>query len=181
MIHLENLIIKYKDNFGRELKLCELNGIKRIIAYWESKPEYTDLRWLAYILATISHEVDGTFKPIEEYGKGKGLAYGKPNESGKVFFGRGFVQLTWSENYARFGKILGINLTGNPDLALDFDVALKICFIGMTKGMFTGKKRSDYFNSEKTDPVGARKIINGTDKAALIANYYSRFYQLLTT
>ena len=41
-------------------------------------------------------------QPIEEYGKGKGRPYGiKDRETGETYFGRGYVQLTWRENYAR--------------------------------------------------------------------------------
>jgi putative chitinase len=32
-----------------------------------------------------------------------------------------------------------------------------------------------YFNDVTDDPVGARKIINGTDKAELIAGYHRGF------
>jgi hypothetical protein len=42
-------------------------------------------------------------------------------------------------------------------------------FEGMERGSFTGKKLADYFNDKNTDPVGARKIINGTDRAGTIA------------
>jgi putative chitinase len=33
----------------------------------------------------------------------------------------------------------------------------------------------DYFNSAKDDPENARRIINGTDKAKLIATHYTAF------
>ena len=50
------------------------------------------LRQTAYMLATAKHETANTFAPIEEYGKGKGLPYGKPDrKTGLVYFGRGYV------------------------------------------------------------------------------------------
>ena len=61
---------------------------------------------------------------------------------------------------------MGINLVGNPNLALKPDVAGKIICIGMTKGLFTGRNLGNYFSGSKADWNNARRIINGTDKAA---------------
>jgi putative chitinase len=45
----------------------------------------------------------------------------------------------------------------------------------MTQGLFTGVNLSRYFNDQREDYVSARKIINGTDKADLIALYAKKF------
>lgn len=45
---------------------------------------------------------------------------------GEKYHGRGFVQLTGRENYARAGKALGIDLINNPDLAADPKIAAQI-------------------------------------------------------
>jgi putative chitinase len=42
----------------------------------------------------------------------------------------------------------------------------------MRDGLFTGVNLERYFNDTRTDAINARKIINGTDKADLIASYY---------
>ena len=47
--------------------------------------------------------------------------------------------------------------------------------IGMINGRFTGKKLADHFNATVTDWTGARKIINGSDRAADIADYAKSF------
>lgn len=133
---------------------------------------------LAYVLATVKHETAGTFKPIAEYGKGKGKKYGIPN-NGHVYYGRGFVQLTWSWNYAKFGKLLNIDLLNVPDAAMDTETAGKILYIGMIKGLFTGKKLDDYINDKEVDYINARRIINGTDKDTLIASYASDYRKKL--
>jgi putative chitinase len=52
-------------------------------------------------------------------------------------------------------------------------------FIGMHEGLFTGKKLSQYFNEVTEDPISARKIINGKDKAKMIAGYYYEFKNAL--
>jgi putative chitinase len=49
---------------------------------------------------------------------------------------------------------------------------------GILKGLFTEKKLSDYLNKD-TDWINARRIINGLDKAELIAVYAKKFYTAL--
>ena len=106
---------------------------------------------------------------FREYGLGKGKPY-------VPYYGRGLVQLTWNYNYEKMGKKLGIKLLENPDLALEVKNAIPILFIGMSVGIFTGKKFADYFSKTKEDWVQARRIINGLDKAQLIADYAQRYY-----
>lgn len=138
------------------------------------------LRQAAYLLATTKHETANTFAPIEEYGRGKGRPYGKPDpKTGHAYYGRGYVQLTWSKNYQTVGKALGLPLYAKPELALKYDVAYKIMSYGMTHGTFTGVALSRYITDQRTDYVNARKIINGTDKADLIAGYASAIEQML--
>ena len=124
---------------------------------------------LAYIYATAWHE--SRLSPIKEWGS---EAYLKGKKY-FPYFGRGFCQLTWDYNYEKEGKRLSIDLLGNPDLALDIDVAANVIVHGMITGSFTGKKLSDYISTNKTDFQNARRIINGTDKMELIAGYASKF------
>ena len=42
------------------------------------------------------------------------------------FIGRGLLQITGRESYEKYGRSLGIDLAGNPDLAFDAAWALKI-------------------------------------------------------
>lgn len=135
---------------------------------------------VAYILATVKHETAHTYLPIAEYGFGKGKSYGEKDPlTDQIYYGRGYIQLTWKENYAKFGQLLGLDLINNPDLALEPDNAYNIMILGMTKGLFTGKKLRDYINDEKIDYLNARRIINGTDQAQLIAGYAQDFENLL--
>ena len=41
----------------------------------------------------------------------------------------------------------------------------------MREGWFTGKRLSDYISNEDIDYLGARAIINGSDRATQIADY----------
>lgn len=164
--------------FGGNLSSPAVSNIDAIIDEWERR-NLTDLRWLAYMFATVLAECGRNMAPIDEIGKGRGHRYGVP-VNGRVYYGRGYVQLTWDYNYRKMGELLGVDLLGNPELALRPDIASKILFEGMIRGSFTGKKLSDYFNATKADWVNARRIINGTDRANEIAGYGRQFYAALT-
>lgn len=171
--------------FNGRMNTKQVAGITAILDHWERQFATRDDRWLAYMLATVHHETARTMQPIEEYGKGKGKPYGTRvklarDKHGKHipyantperFYGRGFVQLTWYENYDRAGKKLKQDLLRNPALAMRMDNAVQILFLGMMEGWFTGKKLSDYFNSTSEQWLNARRIINGSDRAALIKGY----------
>jgi predicted chitinase len=45
---------------------------------------------------------------------------------GYRYRGRGVIQLTGKANYERYGKLIGVDLVNNPDLAADPDIAAKI-------------------------------------------------------
>jgi putative chitinase len=167
--------------FNGSLKQGPVTGLAAILDYWESNSSKKDDRWLAYALATAHHETDRTFRGIEEYGKGKNREYGKIDpETGVAYYGRGLVQLTWRYNYKKMDDILHVDLVRHPEEALDIVIATKILFIGMTRGTFTGKKFADYFNANADDWINARRIINGKDKANLIAGYGKQYYAAIS-
>ena len=174
--------------FNGKFRQSQVDGLNAILNEWEKNYSSKDDRWLAYMLATAHNETDRRIQPIEEYGKGKGRPYGKNikmngtryNDTANLFYGRGFVQLTWYENYQKAGAKLGLNLIKNPEKTLELSVATKIMFLGMMEGWFTGKKLSQYFNSTTEDVYNARRIINGTDKANLIADYAYDYYSCIS-
>lgn len=166
--------------FGGKLSEKQVEGIDSILDEWGNRG-LEDKRWLAYILATAFHETAATMQPIKEYGFGKGKKYGIPDPATRqIYAGRGYVQLTWKWNYESMSKLLHVDLVNNPDLALQKDIAAKIMFEGMTLGSFTGKKLSNYFNETHEDYYNARRIINGIDKAALIAAHAKNFLKALS-
>lgn len=134
-------------------------------------------RDIAYVLATAHHETS-RFRRMEEYGRGRGKAYGNIvwlfDGKGVTYHGRGYVQITWLENYARMSMIVGRNLVSNPDLAAEHDIAAKIIWEGMIRGTFTGRSLADF-----TDFRLARQIVNGMDRAELIAGYAESFLDAL--
>jgi putative chitinase len=165
---------------GRTLSPPQRAGLVAILDRWDAAHAAQDQRFLAYMLAT-THETNARFQQIREYGRGRDRAYGKPaGPGGQVYYGRGFVQLTWLENYRRFAALVSADLVGNPDLALDLRIATDIMFTGMLRGSFTGRKLADYFAGDRSDWANARRIINGMDKAQLIAGYARQFYAALS-
>jgi hypothetical protein len=90
--------------------------------------------------------------------------------------------LTWRENYVHADNKLGLQgaLIKNFELAMEPDVAARVLIYGLIEGWFTKFRLPDYFNDHATDWVHARRIVNGMDKAELIAGYAREFYAALT-
>jgi putative chitinase len=165
------LFIYEQSEFGTLTESAQL-GLTALIAFLEDDEDIVDPRHAAYMLATALHETADTYRPIAEYGKGAGKKYGALiPETGQRYYGRGYVQLTWLENYVAMGQALGVDLKGNPDLAMQPDIAYQIMSRGMRKGSFTGVSLHRFIDGEKCDFIGARKIINGTDCDEKIAGY----------
>lgn len=175
--------------FGGSLQQETVEGCSAILDGWE-KRKMSDLRHLAYMLATVRGECGPDMLPVREgfkrsdeearrYVSSKGYKYAR-EINGQVYYGRGWVQLTWDYNYKSMGALLNVDLYNNPDLALTPDVAANIMFVGMERGIFTTKKLSDYLNDTTTDWVSARRIINGTDRAEQFANWAVNFHKALS-
>jgi putative chitinase len=192
---------------GGKLNQGQVDGMNAILAAWDESV-FSDLRWLAYMLATAYHETGGFMLPIGERGgydyceRMYGPDGRRPETARKMgnihigdgfkYRGRGYVQMTWCINYRHAGEITGVNLVGNPDLAMRPDIAAKVMFAGMTDARvifqdfsddrnftFTGRSLEDYFNDDVEDPYNARRIINGTDHAQVIADTYEDFLPAL--
>jgi predicted chitinase len=187
--------------FGGKLSTDQVKGMETILNEWEAS-KLTDSRWLAYMLATTFLETATTMLPVLEtrqpdeaanpsidtaiarlessWKRGRmpwvKTAYWRKDKDGKSWLGRGLVQLTHRVNYEKMSPLVGVDLVANPSAALMDYVAVKIMFAGMTKGIFTGKKLSDYFDGDSDDWTGARRIINGTDRAADVAGYAKKFH-----
>lgn len=192
--------------FGGRLSQAQVNGTSAILA--EAERRGLPDEQTAYVLATAFHETGGKMQPIEENLKyttaaqikktwpsrftsvsaaqpyvrnpqalankvyGGRIGNTRPND-GWLYRGRGLVQITGKDNYKKYG------LGDNPDASLEMATAIRILFDGMINGKFTGKRLADFFGGGKEDPVGARAIVNGSDKASLIAGYYRNFLDSL--
>lgn len=180
---------------GPTLDNDEVSGANAILEAMQGLP----VAWCAYALATAWHETAHSLQPIKEFGGdsyffrrydiqgqnprlARQLGNTQPGD-GVKYAGRGYVQLTGRANYQRAATKLGVDLVGNPDLAMDRGVAADILRHGMREGWFTAKSFQSYLPAAGLATAAqfqaARRIINGTDKQALIANYAIEFQKAL--
>ncbi|WP_455272259.1 hypothetical protein [Rhizobium herbae] len=180
--------------FDGVLKKHQVAGLTAILDHGSDVGE-TDDRWLAYMLATAHHETGRTMQPVREtfaasdsqaialldsaFDNGRlssvSAPYWRRDAEGKTWLGRGLVQLTHRTNYEKMTLITGIDLVSRPERAMEMTIAVDILFIGMETGAFTGRRLGQYFSGDRTDWIGARRIINGRDKAELVAGFGRRY------
>ncbi len=187
-----------RKHFGR-LNQGQVDGINAIMSAI-NKYKIANPCYVAYIFATAWHETAHTMQPIEEYGKGKKRKYGQwvKNSNGfeycydmgkcylkkdypHLYYGRGYVQLTWLANYFKATEELQIDFVMSPENALKSEYASKILVMGMLQGWFTGLALDDcIYGGSFNQFMKARKIINGNDKKRLIANHAMNFLDCLS-
>lgn len=149
------------------------------------------LPWCAYTLATEYHETAKRMQPVRE-GLDVSDAWRRRNLRYYPWYGRGEIQITWERNYAYATKRLRelgikdskgnqVDLIADPDQTLDPVVSTAIMIHGMLEGWFTTKKLRDYIPNNPTHQHyrNARRIVNGTDRADLIAGYAVEFEKAL--
>lgn len=173
--------------FGGRLNQHQVEGIAAIVEYglkWGYSLEY-----IAYCLATSKRETGNWMVPIREGASRFGPTYSDASAKravaslkakriistnyalptgpfGQSYYGRGLIQITWYDNYKKFGELLQIALAENPDLALEMGVSLDILYLGMRDGMFRSKnkqpiKLGDFDLTSYKDVWLAREVVNG--------------------
>ncbi len=196
-----------RDIFFRDLqqrtglapKPAAKDGLNLLLDDFDGDAGFTQIRDLAYVLATIRWETGQTFRPVKErrasQDKNPRLWEIQNHYWSSGFFGRGYVQITWENNYQKAGERLAgtaftlasdkltlqpDTLVKQPDLVLEPSIAYAIAARGMREGWFTGKKLSDFIQDGKPpDYVNARKIINGLDQAQTLVTYATGFELVL--
>jgi hypothetical protein len=184
----------WREAFG-PMSVSQVGGINVLLGEM-SALAWPDPRWWAYDLATAYHETGGQMVPVKETVFASSADRNPSDDDVKAalehawkagrmpwvktpywregWFGRGLAQLSHEVNYRKLGDRLGVDLVGFPDQALDPAIAARILCVGMAEGLFTGKSLADYFDSDTDDPRNARRIVNGMDRAALIASYHRK-------
>lgn len=170
--------------FGGSLNATQVESLNFLVQRCETfKLTYPET---AYVLATAYHEtgyvqngvMNRDMLPVKERGSDKYL------RSKKYYphIGYGYVQLTWEDNYRRVGELIGVDLLKYPEKALEPYNASTILIKGMVFGWFTGvgfHRKCPVYRYNHASYVRARKIVNGTDKASLIADYAMVFEKAL--
>lgn len=185
--------------YGGRLRGGQVEGLTALLDRFERGGGPGDRRFLAYMLATAHHETGGRMQPVREtfaatdgaaiarldraYAQGRlpqvAEPYWRRDPHGTSWLGRGLVQLTHRRNYRRMADLTGIDLVARPERAMEMAVSVEILLCGMLKGAFTGHKLADYFSGTRADWVGARRIINGRDRAERVAGYGRAFLAAL--
>lgn len=179
------------------LKQGQVDGINGILDACE-RHSVKNVHHVANILANVARETGKRMEPVREtfadstsqaisrldraWRKGQ-LTWVKSPYWRDGGFGRGQIQVS-HVNYAKMGKRLGVDLVNNPDLALDMKVSGDIAVVGMSEGLFTGKKLSDYKFPEDLDNKpreNPRRIVNGVDGSdSEVKGYHMDFYNALS-
>jgi len=184
----------YRSAYGK-LTQGVVSGLELLGRNMEVDHDLKNLQWAAYMLATVKHECADTWQPIVERGPrsyfdkyetgtpiGRRLGNAEPGD-GWRYRGRGYVQITGRANYARLTQVLKLGPTADlvldPEQALRPAIAYQIMSVGMRKGLFTGKRLADYIGPGGCDYKNARRIINGVDQAARIAQYATTIEAIL--
>lgn len=175
--------------FGKGLTSDQVKGLQTVCSV--AKAVGWPLAFTAYALATACHETAYTMQPVRE-GLRASDTWRRKHLRYYPYYGRGYVQLTWEDNYKKADRELNLNgqLTNNLDLALDPDVAANIMIRGMQEGWFAGEKNGKRYTLARFLPAdgtaasvaqmtAARRIINGTDKNKKIAAEAMKFQTAL--
>lgn len=183
--------------FGGKLTQGQVENIDQILdafaAVGDGRPQT-----LAYALATVYGEVGRAMAPVREgfashdaearrrvaaLARKRGPAsaparYGKPVPPyGHVYYGRGYVQLTWADNYKRSSADAGLDLLADPDRALDPVIAARLLILGLIDGRWNGRAKgiAHYLSDRSEDLEGARRTVNITDRWQDFAGFYRAF------
>jgi putative chitinase len=190
MIDRKAFFASVRRDFGA-LVQDQVDGFNLILDEFERRGSEFSIFDLADMLATAWWETGKTMQPVREaFYVSKDFktaeAWRKRNLRYYPYYGRGFVQLTWLRNYQLAGRKLGIDLAADPDRVMEPRLAVAIMFDGMKEGWFTGKALDDYIDDidegdaeDLREYINARRIINGTDKAATIGQIALKFERAL--
>lgn len=183
----------YAEEFGG-IDADTLTGLGQFLEFMRHDNNLTDIRYAAYLMATVYKESWYSWRPIDEKGKGAGKRYGiaRTGKCGgktysKIYYGRGYIQITWEDNYQLADKELNLNCTlvADPERAKEPAIAYKIASQGMKDGWFdpspTDYKLSDFTYGNFCDYYNARKIVNINDTVTYgeIEGYAKTFEAML--
>jgi predicted chitinase len=186
-VDIDKLYSDYKSQ-GKKTEFPD--SLKKVLEFASKDKKINSINHLAYLLATAKIESDYSLERWEsDYVCGKaGVKYkdkpcqsainyycstkggkqdycsGKPKDKrGLPYFGRGLIQITWKENYKKYGDKIGVNLVDNPEKVFipenSYNVA--VAFLTEKKG---SSKKSTFDWVDEGNLTQARKSVNGGTK-----------------
>lgn len=189
--------------FGASLTQKQVEGMEAIITAFETHGDGR-VTTLAYALATVYGETGRTMEPVREgfaktdagarravarlaarRGPNSAVAkYAQPaGPYGHVYYGRGFPQLTWIDNYRGASADAGVDLVANPDAILDPVISARVLIRGLMDGRWNGRRKGiTHYEMldgvpglSEVEAIAARRTVNVQDKAAEYARFYRSF------
>jgi len=185
----------------------QVEGINNLLAVWDEHyaGNHPD-EFLAASLGTTYHETGATMQPIKERGgpkyfhrmydirgarphKAEELGNRYPGDGAK-YAGRGYVQATGRNNARKLSKLISdllgvtVDFEDNPDLLMVPEYAAHALFLGCITGLYTGRGWSFYIRSSPaslSEYRNSRRVVNGMDRASLIAGYCVAFSEAIAT
>ena len=189
MINRYNFYTKYRKHFGR-LNQDQVNGMNFILLKLDDSEVFNLANQYSGIISNIMIETDWTFQPIREKGGYNYFRYligrlgSRTHKEAYDFRGGGYIQTTGRLNYITMSpyvkkKFPEIDIVANPNQITNPEVSWITLEAGLSKGLYTGKKITDYLNEFKTDYKNFRRCINGLDRANEIAGYAEKLYDCI--
>jgi hypothetical protein len=148
----------------RGLQRRQRDALEQVLRLWDANPQFSDDRWLAYMLAVVDYESGAV--PFREGGcltekcalrtlqkqsdqlGGIGASALKREPNGNYYYGRGFLQLSRPENYRRVAEITGVPIYDNPDLLLAADAGARVLFAWMTDPRLSPSRTLDAYTKD---------------------------------
>jgi putative chitinase len=141
----------YRLAYPSRLSQSQVDGLNTLLSSIESDTHLTDIRHVAYMLATVKHECADRWQPIVERGSRSYFDKYEPNTSlgkrlgnrsmgdGFRTRGRGYVMITGLANYERMNRVLDLagtdhDLVINPDVALIPEISYAIMSFACAPG-----------------------------------------------
>lgn len=180
----------YGKHLRRQITQDVISNLDDLLFMSEMDTEWKYPSELAYFFATIGWETAWTFAPVVERRASSNqtdIIRMQERYWSSGYYGRGYVQLTWKDNYKKMGRVVGVDLVKKPDELLKPSVSYEVAAVGMRKGLFRSRsngkpiKLSDFINKDSVDFIGARDIINGdlSKNGVAIANVAKAIYTIL--
>lgn len=186
-VDINELISDYKKS-GGNTKFP--NSLKKVLQFASKDTNLNSVNHLAYLLATAKVESDYSLerweadyvcgdagvkykdKPCQSAinyycstkGGKKDYCTGKPKDKrGLPYFGRGLIQITWKDNYEKYGDTIGVDLVNNPEKIFIPENSYNVAVAYMNEKRYEAKKSTfDYVDEDNLEQ--ARKTVNGGNK-----------------